>query len=165
MCAATSQKLLSDVPVSLKCLSGLKILKIQMWLSIHASCVKTCDPWRPHHGSDFALTCQDIDTWPLGEGGAVPVVSSTSLLTAEPLSLVGYNVGPKLIGLPTACPVKLRSWEFRGLANPLSFLSLLMVYISWADLLVWLRTHAGGATATRGFTLSVTMFGWVLWVL
>lgn len=84
----------------------------------------------------------------------VPMVSSSSVLVADPFSRTGCRVGPPGVGLALACIIKMGSGEFGGLFNSLSSLSLLMSHS-----FVYLE---GRGALSRCYHLSKTMFGWIL---
>lgn len=73
-------------------------------------------------GSDLATICGYKDT---GLLGGVPVLSSTTVLAADPLSPVGGMMEPPWIGLAPACPIGLGSGDLSGLVDPLLLLSCL----------------------------------------
>lgn len=50
----------NDMTKSLKYWPGLKV---QIWLSIHETCLKNYDPWRLHHGSESYLSRNRHVTW------------------------------------------------------------------------------------------------------
>lgn len=74
-CTPSLQKLLRDGLRNLRKRSmrqpGLQISQIWIWSCIREMCQNMSDPWRPHCGSDLALTCRGTDTGPLeGSCGA-----------------------------------------------------------------------------------------------
>lgn len=119
--------------------------KIQIYLRFNKSFLKNLNPWRPHVGSDLALTCQDICR--LRTSGVYPWCIAPAFWVTDLWIPMGCKVRPPWIGLALVCLIKREFAKYACLFNLLSFLSLhilLHYWIMWQDTLL-----TGGTSAIR----------------